>query len=238
ELWSSAYNIIYMTNSIVEGVTNSTILSEETRNRVEGQARFIRAFTYFYLVNLYGKVPLILTTDYGKNALATRDPEVKVFEQVSTDLDLAMSLLEDAKEYKDLERTNVTYFVAMALRARIYLYEQNWMKAEELSSKVIDQTSIYQIVGDLDQVFLKNSREAIWQISPVPVGSRQTTYTREGYFFRGFRSAPVKLSDDFIESLDPQDKRLLQWVSFYQTNEIYLPRKYKDSNSQGNITEY
>src|SRR5690606_11600638 len=111
-------------------------------------------------------------------------------------------------------------------------------KAEELSSKVIDQTSIYQIVGDLDQVFLKNSREAIWQISPVPVGSRQTTYTREGYFFRGFRSAPVKLSDDFIESLDPQDKRLLQWVSFYQTNEIYLPRKYKDSNSQGNITEY
>src|SRR5690606_36423101 len=151
ELWSSAYNIIYMTNSIVEGVTNSTILSEETRNRVEGQARFIRAFTYFYLVNLYGKVPLILTTAYGKNALATRDPEVKVFEQVSTDLDLAMSLLEDAKEYKDLERTNVTYFVAMALRARIYLYEQNWMKAEELSSKVIDQTSIYQIVGDLDQ---------------------------------------------------------------------------------------
>lgn len=238
ELWSSAYNIIYMANSVLEGLSNSDQLSEETLTIAEGQARFIRAFTYFYLVNLYGDVPLVLTTDYSKNAVAPKDSAAKVHEQISTDLDLAISLLEEVGEYESSERTNINRFVVMALRARIYLYQQNWEKAEEWSSKVIDQASIYEILQDLDQVFLKNSREAIWQISPVPVGRRQTTYTREGYFFRGINSSRVVLSNDFVATISPEDKRLAHWVGYNSSREFYFPQKYKDGSSSGNITEY
>jgi hypothetical protein len=227
-----------MANSVLEGLSNSEQLSEETLSMAEGQARFIRAFTYFYLVNLYGDVPLVMTTDYGKNAVAPKDSAAKVYEQIATDLDLALSLLEETGEYEHLERTHVNRFVVMALRARIYLYQQNWEKAEEWSSKVIDQTAIYEILEDLDQVFLKNSREAIWQISPVPVGRRQTTYTREGYFFRGINSSRVVLSNDFVAAINLEDKRLTHWVGYNASREFYFPQKYKDGSSSGNITEY
>ena len=71
-IWSSAYNMIYMANSLLEGLENSNGLTPELSHRLQGEASFIRAFTYFYLVNLYGEVPLLLSTDYNKNQVAER----------------------------------------------------------------------------------------------------------------------------------------------------------------------
>jgi len=237
-LWSSAYRIIFMCNGALEGIENSQSISEATSEILEGQVRFVRAFTYLYLTNLYGDVPLILTTDYRQNATISRNSSARVFEQVITDLDMAISFLETVADYENLERTNVNLYAALALRARVYLYQQQWEKAEELSSLVINQTSTYEILENPDQVFLKNSREAIWQITPIPVGTFQFTYTWDGYFFRGNVNSPVKLSSNFISTMDTQDKRLLNWIGFNESSEFYYPQKYKDSRSRGNITEY
>src|SRR5690606_1262030 len=79
-LWLSAYNIIYMTNSIIRGLADSTLITNEVRYQIEGEAKFVRALSYFYLVNLYGDVPLLLTTDYRTNTLAPRDPADKVYQ--------------------------------------------------------------------------------------------------------------------------------------------------------------
>src|SRR5690606_31183502 len=166
-LWSSAYRIIFMCNGALEGIENSQSISEATSEILEGQVRFVRAFTYLYLTNLYGDVPLILTTDYRQNATISRNSSARVFEQVITDLDMAISFLETVADYENLERTNVNLYAALALRARVYLYQQQWEKAEELSSLVINQTSTYEILENPDQVFLKNSREAIWQITQI-----------------------------------------------------------------------
>ena len=57
-IWSSAYNLIYLTNSLLEGLEESS-LDENFKQALDGQALFIRAFTYFNLVNLYGDVPLL-----------------------------------------------------------------------------------------------------------------------------------------------------------------------------------
>ncbi|EKF55079.1 SusD/RagB family protein [Galbibacter marinus] len=237
-LWSSAYRIIFMCNSALEGIENSQSISEATSEILEGQVRFVRAFTYLYLTNLYGDVPLILTTDYRRNATISRNSSARVFEQVITDLDMAISFLETVGDYENLERTNVNLYAALALRARVYLYQQQWEKAEKLSSLVINQTSTYEILENPDQVFLKNSREAIWQITPIPIGTFQFTYTWDGYFFRGNVNSPVKLSSNFISTMDSQDKRLLNWIGFNESREFYYPQKYKDSRSRGNITEY
>tara|TARA_R110002020_G_scaffold37072_4_gene111782 strand:+ start:2817 stop:4232 length:1416 start_codon:yes stop_codon:yes gene_type:complete len=238
ELWSSAYNIVYMANAILEGSTNSVDISKETRTSVEGQVLFIRAFTYFYLVNLYGDVPLILTTDYRQNAIVPRTDASKVLERIKADLDLAIALLDPVRDYTDMERTQVNLYVALALRARVSLYEEDWQQAEEYSSTVINQETHYELQMDLNQVFLKNSREAIWQISPRPEGFIPFSYTREGYFFRGFNSSPVKLSDDFVATLHVEDKRLASWIDFNESRGFYYPQKYKDGSSRGNITEY
>ena len=71
-LWTSAYNMIYNTNAFLEGLQSSETIGSEVKNQLQGEAKFVRAFTYFYLVNLYGEVPLVLTTDYEQNQLANR----------------------------------------------------------------------------------------------------------------------------------------------------------------------
>lgn len=236
-LWSSAYNIIYMANSVLEGLEKSTSISQNVRTMLTGQALFIRAFSYFYLTNLYGDVPLVLSTDYGENSIIERRAHLEVLKQVESDLELSRNLLKGAEDYANSERTHVNYFVVLAFSARTNLYLQNWEKAEEYSNEVIDQASQYEILENLNEVFLANSREAIWQLSPIGRGNI-LTYTWEGYVFRGNNASTFQLSDDFVESHEPNDQRLSHWIAYNSIGNFYYPNKYKDRTSINNISEY
>ena len=116
-LWSSAYNIIYMANAILEGLEGSNGLNMETRNRLEGGALFVRAFTYFHLVNIYGEVPLVLGTDYRINALIGSDGTGSVDSQIVSDLERAIDLMDT--DYLDGERTHINKFAVTAFLARV-----------------------------------------------------------------------------------------------------------------------
>jgi hypothetical protein len=74
--WNGTYNLIYAANSIIEGVTASTGISAENKERLLGEAYFIRAYLHFNLVNLFGEVPYVNTTDYkiNKNISKLRIP--------------------------------------------------------------------------------------------------------------------------------------------------------------------
>ncbi|WP_423819673.1 RagB/SusD family nutrient uptake outer membrane protein [Salinimicrobium sp. TIG7-5_MAKvit] len=237
ELWSSAYNIIYMTNSVLEGLAISKNVSDDLKRRLEGEARFVRAFTYFYLVNIYGEVPLILDTDYRNNSLVSRNGIDELYTQVVKDLDMAIELLDS--RYESSDRTSVNIVVAVALRARVALYQENWDLAEILSSEIIERTATYEILQDLDEVFLANSKEAIWQISPIGRGNILTS-TGEGQVFIGTSRSSLQLATGFVEDFEPEDKRLVNWVGHYNSNtrDFYFPFKYKDRSSLNDITEY
>src|SRR5690606_34213183 len=168
-IWSSAYKIIYQTNALLEGIENSDNMSFKIKKLFVGEVKFVIAFTYFYLVNLYGEVPLHLSTNYKVNALAPREPIVNIYKEINIDLEDATVLLES--NYIDGERTYVNRFAAMALLARVSLYQKDWQGAEYWSSQVIMQSNLYELLLDPNKVFLKNSREAIWQISPLGKGS-------------------------------------------------------------------
>ena len=241
DLWSGAYNMIYMLNSILEGIEGSSSLSEDVRDRIEGEAKFVRAFTNFHLVIIYGDIPLLLTTDYRINAVAPRNTSDDVYQQVLTDLEDAIALLETS--YPEDERTRPNKFVAMAMLARVYLYLNNWQQAENYSSLVIEENATYEILENHDSVFLANSREGIWQISPVGSGN-SFTHTNEGNLFIKTPTTltPVALSSSFIDSRDVGDERLQHWVGIYtdDTGIYYFPNKYKVqyNASGGDITEY
>lgn len=238
-LWSSAYNIIYMANSLLEGLANSVNISDEVQNRLEGEAKFVRAFTYFYLVNLYGEVPVILTTDYTVNALKSRSSVDEIYQQILKDLLIAEELL--GENYILGERTQITRFTAIALMSRVHLYLENWVEAENLSTQVIEQSGTYELLENLDNVFLRNSKEAIWQLSPVGRGNG-FTYTNEGLNFIIHPFIPVlshvKLNENFVESFEEQDKRFRSWISFNERIQGYYPSKYKIRLSTEDPTEY
>ena len=238
-LWSSAYNVIYMTNSFLEGIGNTLQVSEDVKNQLEGEARFIRAFTYFNLVNLYGDIPLILDTDYHQNELAARNPSSEVYDQIIDDLKTAVDLL--GEEYRG-ERTHANRFAAMALLARVYLYQEDWAKAEELSTEVIHENGTYEILDDLNKVFLANSKEAIWQVSPIG-GGGIVTQTKEGSlflidpFFSFF--AITKLDNRLVSKFNTNDERFTDWIGYNASKDAYFASKYKIWNSSSfPIEEY
>ncbi|MEO2070418.1 MAG: RagB/SusD family nutrient uptake outer membrane protein [Zunongwangia sp.] len=230
-IWSSAYNIIYMSNSLLEGLESSNELTPELKTQLQGEAYFIRAFCYFYLANLYSDVPLVLSTDYNQNQLATRTPIGAVYQQIIEDLILAEEQL--SADYPDSDRTRVNSFTASALLARVFLFIEDWENAALYSGKVI-QSSLYHLPEDLNEVFLANSQEAIWQISPIG-GGGFTSHTNEGNMFIidpvfSFL-AGLELAPSFPELFDEVDKRYINWIGYNDNLDAFYAYKYKIRNS-------
>ncbi|MFC6859179.1 RagB/SusD family nutrient uptake outer membrane protein [Zunongwangia atlantica] len=238
-LWSSAYNSIYLVNSFLEGLSEATEIDEELRLRLEGESRFIRAFTYFYLVNLYGEVPLILSSDYTNNALASRTEKEQIYNQILDDLLMSAELLTDTDPRE--ERIQVDVFTVKAFLARFYLYQEQWELASQLSSEVIANTQDFELLENLDEVFLANSKEAIWQLSPIGRGGN--TQTNEGNLFIHSTLLPFFVSnaieDDFFQGFTNDDLRLLHWIGYNESLQEFFVYKYKIWNSGDfPITEY
>ncbi|APS37441.1 RagB/SusD family nutrient uptake outer membrane protein [Salegentibacter sp. T436] len=236
-LWSSAYNIIYMTNAVLQGLENNERISPDVRTQLIGETQFIRAFTYFYLVNLFGEVPLVLTTDYQINAKIYRSSIEDVYAQIVEDLEQSTDRLDST--YENGERFRANKFTVIALLARVHLYLENWELAEELSSEVIAASDTYNLV-DLNEVFLANSKEAIWQISPLEGGSVRAN-TREGDFFILVDNLEtVALTEDLMASFSENDYRKNNWTGGFdtETNHYDFPFKYKIKNAAGEALEY
>src|SRR5690606_23546179 len=119
---------------------------------------------HFYLLNLFGDVPLVLSSDYRVNAKLPRSNSSDVYSQIVADLKAAQELLPNDYEFSNNERTRPNRLAATALLARVYLYWGDWVNSESESTKILDQ-GLVSLNEDLSQVFLKNSKEAIWQLS-------------------------------------------------------------------------
>jgi len=156
--WVPTYQkLIYGTNTFLENMELSTSIPQASKNIMIGEAKFLRAYGYFYLVNYYGDVPLTLTSDYTKNITIGRSPKADVYAQIVKDLTDAQSLLSN--EYLGTDLTSVTAeryrankAAATALLARVYLYNNEWSRAADEATKVIGD-SHYEILDDLNQVF-------------------------------------------------------------------------------------
>lgn len=178
-LWNEGYSYIYQANAVLEGLDNAPNLPGEFKNRLRGEVLFIRALSYFYLVNLYGEVPVTVSTDYEINRTLVRSETAEVYDLIENDLKEAADLLPQDYTFSMGERIRPNKWAAHALLARVYLFIEDWQQAIEESSLVIEQNGLYDLSQDLDQVFLANSTEAIWQLFPVLPNQN----TREGLNF-------------------------------------------------------
>lgn len=232
-IWGGSYNLIYQANAVIEGLASSK-LSENFKNQLTGEALFIRAFCHFYLVNLYGDVPYISSTDYRINTAVSRNSVDQVFQFILSDLNKAKSLLSE--DYISGERIRPNKWAAEALLSRVYVYIEDWSKAEEGATLVINNSSFYNLVT-LDEVFLKNSNEAIWQLKPVDPNLN----TLEGNTFI-ITSTPTLtvLSGEFINAFELDDERQSKWVGAYVEggDTWYFPFKYKIQIGGSPLDEY
>ncbi|MFH7000966.1 RagB/SusD family nutrient uptake outer membrane protein [Flavobacterium bizetiae] len=233
--WNNSYNQIYAANAVLEGLEGST-WNTPAKAQLKGEALFIRGLLHFYLLQLFGDIPYIKTTQYKANSTVSRMPEQEVYALVIDDLKAAHDLL--APSYASSERVRPNAFAVQALLARVYLYKGAWKDAQQMASAVIDNTALYRFENDLDLVFLKNSTEAIWQFMPSLAGKN----TDEGTIFIFESGAPplLALSSALVNSFDLNDLRKSHWIKTInnETGTWYCPYKYKESQSSGSSKEY
>ncbi len=235
DFWSTAYNTIYRTNAILQGLDKSNGLTSPVKNQLKGEMKVVRALIYFYLVNLYGDVPLITTPDYAQNATAERTPVSQVYQQMVVDLTDAQGLLTNT--YPSTGKLRPNRLTANALLARIYLFKKDWANAEVQSSAVIN-SNLYSVLPDLNAVFLINSGETIWEIAPA--NDAANSAEASAFVPESPTVEPTFAINSYLLNLfDANDKRKTNWLG---SNTIggttyYYPNKFKNSSTTS-ITEY
>jgi starch-binding outer membrane protein, SusD/RagB family len=229
-LWETPYTLMYAINSCIQSIQASTGISATAKTEMIGEAEFLRAFCYFYLVNLYGDVPLVLGTDYKINDTASRTPTAQVYQQIIADLKDAETRLRSDYSIAGGQPTRANQAVATALLARVYLYTGDMTDAVTASSSVINNPA-YNLVPDLNSVFLVGSSEAIlqWQLSTT--GPYPFNATPEGYQLQPLAvGAPplYYLSPYLVGAFEPNDGRYTAWVDSVNVGqEYYYANKYK-----------
>ncbi len=229
--WGEAYRYINNANAILEGLEGpGQAVSVATKARLEGEAKFIRAFGHFYLVNLFGGIPYLVSTDYRRNAKAARHTTQEVFVQIESDLNDAAALLADDFSASGGERIQPNKGAALALLSRLYLFMEDWKMAEANATAIISNAQRYALAADLDDVFKPNSMETIWQLKPVIPGMN----TPQGQLFilsgpRNGSSRRVSMTTDLVEAFEPGDLRAQKWVGVFTSSlgTWYYPFKYK-----------
>lgn len=238
-VWTNAYKTIYNANAVIEGIAASTsyTLTDPVRKRLTAEAQFIRAFCYFYLANLYGDVPLVLTVDFNKTRYMTRTPVSQVYGQIIKDLTAAQSVLEPEPA---AERITPGKWAATAMLARVYLYTRDYSNAAAQATAVIDNASLFGLESDPNNVFLIASKEAIWQLKQGIADPTYLNMTTEAY---NLWPAPWPngttrycLTESLLNAFEPGDSRRNAWLNSSTNNGAglyYYPYKYKLGRHNG-----
>lgn len=247
-LWGQAYSIIYGTNAIIEGLNVSTTVHDSVKHELIGEAEFTRAFCNFYLVNLFGDIPLVTTSNWQKTTLLSRTPVMQVYQTIITDLQDAQKKLPADYSVGKHQRIIPNRWAATALLARVYLYLGRYQDADTEASTIISNSNLYQLTTDPNQVFQINSTEAIWQLQQSKQGFMYNA-TNEGNTFIPYDSntAPFALLPDrLLNTFEIGDLRKADWIDSINYMGLgttyYFPYKYKIGPAQSSpdsaYTEY
>jgi len=232
-IWSSAFSSVRECTLVIEGIQQSTGMSQAVKDQLAGEALVMRSLGFFNLLNLYGGVPLPLSIQETENAILPRVGTEEVWNRIFSDLLKAKELLKP--DYPAISRARANRYAASALLARAYLYHKDWAKAEAEATEVIS-SGMYNL-DNLDKVFKKESSETILQCYSQsgisPLGSLflppDPTVTPNVYLRPGFEFAFEK------NSLGIDDLRKTNWTA-QNTKGIHYINKYKVAG--GSADEY
>jgi len=189
EPYQESYKAIFRANAILENVDDINVPDATERNNIIGQAYFFRAFTYFYLVNMYGNVPAGMK---GGIPLVTKTPDPTnndelfptqataqaVWDQIISDLAEAETRLPDAWSGDDLGRP--TKWSAAALRGKSHLYRSGILGVNEYTDAATAFQSVvasgnYSLLplsqyGENFSQVNENNAESVFELQFHPIG--------------------------------------------------------------------
>lgn len=236
EVWANSYQTINVVNIVLSKLD---ILGADDKTTVEGEAKFFRGVTYFYLVNMFAKpysagnvsatpgVPLILAPVEGYDPQRDKLPRASVdavYKQVVADITDAVNKLP--KEAPDFRATK---YAAEAMLSRVYLSQAKYAEAATAANDVIESGE-FSLVSSFDKAFnnASNSAEDIFAIQQTSQSNSGTTNFGITTFYTSYPSGrgEFQISDEHLAKYEPNDSR---GKFFYDGTSI--------SHSPGKMTE-
>jgi hypothetical protein len=164
ELWTAIYKTVNIANNIIDNVpaVNDVTFDQTQRNTERGEAFFLRALSYFDLVRFWRNVPIVnqATKTASDNKDITNSSVDEVYQFIENDLDSADLLLPAA-----VNRNRANQYTARALKARLYLYRENWKKAEDYATQIINDSTDFKLTKPYSQFYAaKNSTESVFEV--------------------------------------------------------------------------
>jgi len=176
--WAFYYGGIKSCNLFLANVDQNTTLSADVLSRMKGEVRFVRAWHHFNLMKWYGDVPLLdrdISPDEAKTI--TRSPKATVLKFVTDELTAAAAALPSRDSYAPADNGRITKGAALALQARVLLYEGNQMaEVVSLCEKLMNDgvtNGQYGLAASYSDLFSsptvnKTSNESILALQYVP----------------------------------------------------------------------
>lgn len=230
DFWALNFNGIVQCNTVLDKVP-AIDMNGEVKNRILGEAYFLRAYYYFLLTQVYGDVPLYTRLTPPDELKIAKTPVSAVRAQIVSDCDQAAVLLPTQFTGKDVGRA--TKGAAYALAAKAWLYEKNWDKVLEYVDKV-KALGIYGLMPDYQDNFRKNTQnnmESVWEIQhtnlELNVGNSLNQWWASKKFTGGYGFAEV--TEKYYDSFEPGDPR--REFTIASNNEDYFGLIYKNSYS-------
>lgn len=234
ELWTWHYKSITNINSVLKAVKAGSLAgnSQNAIDNIVAQGRFLRAFNYFTLVRLYGKIPYI-TEDTPDPILtpltaASRLEIAKVYDLLEADLAFAAEHLDD---YDTAVPGKPNKWVAKGYLAKVYLTRataplnqtENYAKARDVADEIITKGP-FQLLPNLLDVF-KTANNRNKEIMFAFHTTSETPYMPGNVWapseMDGWSSGPVKIF--WASSVYPEQPRKHSYLLLDFTSDIYDP---------------
>ena len=183
QMWQRCYSGIARANTAIIAIPDIT-MDEEVKNRLIGEAKFLRALYYFNLVRFYGDVPLILKLESAEDAYGPRVPASQIYDQIIQDLTDAEATLPSTYDSNNSGRASKG--AAKILLGKVYLTMKDFQKSADKLAEVIENEADYGYglhddFGDNWEPATENGTEMVFSIEFMdPPGNGNSAMILQG----------------------------------------------------------
>lgn len=250
--WEHWYKSIGRATQAIEYTENYGLTDEAYKNRLIGEARFLRALNYFFLVRGWGDVTI------QEIDLIERKPAAEVYAYIEADLQFAIENLPLKSAYAAKDLGRATKGAAQGLLAKVYLYQSKWQEATNMAQEVINSGE-YGLEADYATVWrasTENGTESLFEFQArgqeIALGVQQYSQTQgarglSGWGW-GFNTPSQNLLDAFEAEGDDirKDATIIfrgelmydgRQVSTAVENPMYNEKAYSSANEGASHTD-
>lgn len=242
--WTKMYQAISSANSVLNVSEGLTSLSAEKLGAIQGEARFIRAVSYYFLYNIFGTTPII---EIPKNASPSEIEEIGKSTPRASKEEFVNYLIADftfaAEQLPVVEDPigKATKGAALGMLTKLYMHEKDWANAAKTAQEVMN-LNYYQLYSDYKKMFSvegEDNMEYIYRAPCIAQSGYQNNYMPHAFppnypiqsnwinFGAQFRTYTA-----FYDTFEPGDKRTEVLITHYVNQSGEEVELLRDANGK------